>query len=157
MINGAAEYEEKRYNWQHPIAFLNSPSLDPLRHTTESTILEEVSIRRSLGERLPTPAGPFDDDDGVSVDPMRLRPRKELAAGYFAAYSVLPYYPDFINQEPRYLATRDADGSNPFLGYLLDLKTAHKEIPLVIAGYGIPTSMGVGHFSPAGFDEGGKT
>jgi tetratricopeptide (TPR) repeat protein len=157
MVNYTAEYEEGKYNWQHPVAFLNWPTLDPVRHPTESTILEEVAIRRAQGERVPTPAAPYDDDDGVSVDPTKLRPRAKLAAGYFAAYDVLPFYPDFLNQDPRYQAVRDAEGNNPFLGYLLDLKASHAGMPVVITEYGVPTSMGVGHFSPAGFDEGGKT
>jgi tetratricopeptide (TPR) repeat protein len=157
MVNYAAEYEEEKYNWQHPVAFINWPTLDPIRHPTESTLLEEVAIRRAQGERLPTPSGPYDDDDGVSVDPTNLHAREKLVAGYFSAYSVLPYYPDFLNQDPRYQAVRDAEGSNPFLGYLRDLKAHHRGLPLVIADYGIPTSSGIGHFSPSGFDEGGKT
>ena len=157
MINYAVGYEEGKYNWQHPAAFLSWPTLDPMRHPTESTLLEEVSIRRAQGERVPTPAGPYDDDDGVSVDPTHLRPRPAFAAGYFAAYSVFPSYPDFMDRDPRYQAVRDADGSNPFLGYLQDLKARHRGMPLVITEYGIPTSLGIGHFNAAGFDEGGKT
>ncbi|MBZ5514198.1 MAG: tetratricopeptide repeat protein [Acidobacteriia bacterium] len=157
MINTAAEYEEGKYNWQHPVAFINWPTLDPIRHPTESTLLEEVSIRRAQGERLPAPSWPFDDDDGVSLDPTHLRPHEGFVAGYFSAYSVLPYYPDFLNQDPRYQAVRDAEGSNPFLGYLRDLKAYHPGLPLVVADYGIPSSLGIGHFSPAGFAEGGKT
>ena len=157
MINYAVEYEASKYNWQHPAALVSWPTLDPMRHPTESTLLEEVSIRRAQGERLPTPVGPYDDDDGVSLDPTHLHPRPGFVAGYFAAYSVFPFYPDFINRDPRYQAVRDGEGSNPFLGYLQDLKANHRRIPLVIADYGIPTSLGIGHFSAAGFDEGGKT
>jgi len=157
MIDHAAEYEEAKYNWQHPVGFLSWPTLDPMRHPTESTMLEEVSIRRALGERLPTPAGPYDDDDGVSLDPTRLRARERFAAGYFTAYSVFPSYPDFLSDEARYQAVRDSEGSNPFLGYLRDLKAHHRGIPLLINEFGIPTSLGIGHFSPAGFNEGGKT
>ncbi len=157
MVNYAAEYEEGKYNWQHPVGFVSWPTLDPLRHPTESTILEEVAIRRAHGERLRTPAGPYDDDDGVSVDPMRLRPTEKLAAGYFAAYNVLPFYPDFLNQDPGYQAVRDAEGRGSFLGYLQALKAYHRGLPLVVTEYGLPSSMGIGHFSPAGFDEGGKS
>ncbi len=157
IIDFTVDYEEKKYNWQHPVAFLNWPTLDPLRHPTESTLLEEVSIRRALGEKLRTPPGPYDDDDAVSVDPMHLRAREPFAAGYFAAYSTLPYYPDFLNHDPGYQAVRDAEGRNPFLGYLRDLKRYHQGIPLLVTDYGIPTSLGVGHFSPAGFNEGGRT
>ena len=157
MINYTVEYEEGTYNWQHPAAFINWPTLDPLRHPTESTLLEEVAIRRAQGERLGTPAGPYDDDDGVSVDPMKLRASDKFAAGYFASYDVLPYYPDFLNQDPKYQAVRDGEGSNPFLGYLQDLKAHHTGIPLVVAEFGLPSGMGIAHFSPAGFHEGGKT
>ncbi len=157
MIDYAVDYEEKKYNWQHPIGFFNWPTLDPLRHPTESTLLEEVSIRRANGERVVAPPGPYDDDDAVSLDPTHLKPRERLVAGYFAAYSVQPNYPDFLNYDPHYLSVRDAEGSNPVLGYLRDLKAYHKGIPLLITDYGIPTSQGVGHFSPAGFNEGGAT
>lgn len=157
MINYTAEYEETKYNWQHPVAFLNWPTLDPMRHPTESTLLEEVSIRRALGERFPTPSGPYDDDDALSLDPTRLHARDRFPAGYFAAYSVFPFYPDFISRDLRYQEVHDAEGSNPFLGYLQDLKAAHRGIPLVITDYGIPTSFGISHFSPAGFHEGGMT
>ncbi len=157
MINYAAEYEEGKYNTQRPLAFATWPTLDPMRHETESTILEEVSIRRGLGEHIPTPEAPYDDDDSVSVDPLHLRPSARLAAGYFAAYSVFPFYPDFMIDDPKYLSVRDEQGSDPFLGYLQDLKASTKGIPLVISEYGIPSSMGIGHLSPVGFDQGGKT
>ncbi|MBI1984187.1 MAG: tetratricopeptide repeat protein [Acidobacteria bacterium] len=157
MIDYAVDYEVKKYNWQRPVAFLNWPTLDPLRHPTESTLLEEISIRRAVGERVGAPPGPYDDDDAVSLDPMRLKPRETLVAGYFAAYSVQPFYPDFLNYDPRYQNVQDSEGPNPLLGYLQDLKSYHQGVPLLIIDYGIPSSLGVGHFSPAGFDEGGKT
>jgi tetratricopeptide (TPR) repeat protein len=157
MIDYTVEYEETKYNWQHPMAFMNWPTLDPMRHPTESTLLEEVSLRRALGERLNIPPGPYDDDDAVSVDPTHLKARQGFPAGYFAAYSVLPFYPDFINEDPQYRAVRDAEGSNPYFGYLEDLKSNHRGMPLLITDYGIPTSLGIGHFSPLGFNEGGET
>lgn len=157
MINYAAEFEQKKYNWQHPIAFQNWPTLDPLHHPTESTILEELSIRRGLGEHVRMPEPPYDDDDSVTVDPTHLRPSNQLEAGYFAAYSVFPYYPDFLDYDPGYLQVRDAEGSNPFLGYLKDLQAHQTGLPLVVTDYGVPSSLGVGHFNNAGFDQGGKT
>lgn len=157
MLNQAAEYEETKYNWQHPLAFLNYPALDPLRHPTESTLLEEVAIRRGLGEPVRTPPGPYENDDEVSLDPRHLRARQGLPAGYFAAYNLLPYYPDFLNYDPGYQSVRDAEGANPFLGYLMDLKANHRGLPVVITEYGLPASLGIAHFNPAGFSEGGLT
>lgn len=156
MVDYAAEYEETKYNWQRPVAFVNSPALDPMHHPTESTEFDEIALRRAKGEHFPMPAEPYDDDDAVTIDPMHLHARGRFAAGYFAAYSVFPFYPDFISREPAYREARDDEGSNPFLGYVRDLKAHHRGVPLIISEYGIPTSMGIGHFGQAGFDQGGE-
>ena len=157
MINHLTKYEEKRYNWQHPAAFLNWPTLDPMRHPTESTMSEEIGIRRSLGERFQTPPGPYDDDDSVTVDPRHLKAAQKFRAGYFADYSVFPFYPDFLDLDPAYPQANDGEGMDPFFGYLQDLKAHTKGLPLLISAYGIPSSIGIGHFNPAGFNEGGQT
>ncbi|HEV2351299.1 MAG TPA: tetratricopeptide repeat protein [Terriglobia bacterium] len=155
MIDYTAEYEETKYNWQRPIAFVNSPALDPMHHPTESTMFEEVALRRAKGERFSMPAEPYDDDDAVTLDPMHLHALRRFLAGYFAAYSVFPFYPDFISRDPAYRQARDEEGSNPFFGYVRDLKAHHRGVPLIISEYGIPTSVGIGHFGGAGFDQGG--
>ncbi|HVB29500.1 MAG TPA: tetratricopeptide repeat protein [Terriglobia bacterium] len=157
MIDHLEEYEEGRYNWQHPAAFLNWPTLDPMRHPTESTMAEEIAIRRALGERFQTPQGPYNDDDSVTVDPGDLKPTIKFRAGYFADYTVFPFYPDFLDLDPSYLEATDSEGMDPFLGYLQDLKAHTEGLPLVISAYGIPTSLGIGHFNAAGFNEGGQT
>ncbi len=157
MLDYLLSYEQEKYNWQHPVAFLNWPTLDPMNHPTESTLVEEVRIRRAQGERVVTPAGPYANDDEATVDPNRLRPRPTLPAGYFAAYNIVPFYPDFLNHEPQYQAVNDAEGRNPFLGYVRDLKRNHRGLPLLVTEFGIPTSLGIGHFNPTGFNEGGLT
>jgi tetratricopeptide (TPR) repeat protein len=157
MIDYAAAYEEKKYNWQRPATFVNSPALDPMHHRTESTVFEEIALRRAKGERFPTPAEPYDDDDAVTLDPMHIHALPRFPAGYFAAYSVFPFYPDFISREPAYRMARDEEGSNPFFGYVRDLKGHHRGVPLIISEYGIPTSVGIGHFGEEGFDQGGET
>lgn len=157
MIDHLADYEEKRYNWQHAAAFLNWPSLDPMRHPTESTMSEEMGIRRSLGERFRTASGPYDDDDSVAVDPSHLKATRKFPAGYFADYNVFPFYPDFLDLDPTYLKANDGAGMDPLYGYLRDLKAHTRGLPLLISAYGIPTSLGIGHFNPAGFNEGGQT
>jgi hypothetical protein len=157
MLDHAAEYEEGIYNWQHPEAFATWPTLDPMRHPTESSLLEEIALRRSLGEHISPPPGPYDDDDAVSINPLDLHPTARFPSGYFAAYAVFPFYPDFIEHDPRYQSVSDADGPDPFFGYLQDLKAHTAGIPLVITDYGVSSSFGIGHFSPSGFNEGGKT
>ena len=157
LLEHAAAYEKDTYNWQHPLAFLNWPTLDPMRHPSEASLVEEIGIRRSLGERVPTPPRPHANDDRESLDPTHLRAKEALRAGYFAAYNLLPFYPDFLNYDPVYRSVRDAEGPNPFLGYVRDLKQNHSGLPLLITEYGIPSSLGIGHFNPAGFNEGGLT
>ncbi len=157
MIDHLVEYETGKYNWQHPVAFLDWPTLDPIEHATESSMAEEIAIRRKLGERFKTPPGPFDDDDTATVDPTHVKATAKFAAGYFADYNVFPSYPDFLDLDPGYLRAADAEGTDPFLGYLQDLKAHTPGLPLVISAYGIPSSLGVGHFNPVGFNEGGET
>jgi tetratricopeptide (TPR) repeat protein len=157
MIDHLVEYEQSRYNWQHPAAFLDWPTLDAIRHPTESSMAEEIAIRRRLGERFEAPPSPYDDDDSATVDPTHLKPTQKFAAGYFADYSVFPFYPDFLDLDPGYLQVADRDGIDPFLGYLKDLKAHTQGLALVISDYGIPSSLGIGHFNLSGFNEGGKT
>ena len=157
LINYAAEYEEEKYNWQHPLAFLNWPTLDPLAHPTESTLVEEISLRRGLGERVETPPGPYENDDEVALDPTHLRAGERLRAGYFAAYNVYPFYPDFLIHEPRYSRGKDAEGPSSFAAYLEDLQRYHQSMPLLISEFGISSSLGISHFNPSGWNDGGYT
>ncbi len=150
------QYEVEKYNWQRPVAFVNSASLDPLTHPTESRMEEEISIRRSLGEKeLPPLSASVDDDDAVSLDPTKWKPTAAFLGGTFAAYSVYPYYPDFMNLDPRYLQGRDAQGPSSFQAYLEDLRRYYKDMPLLVTEFGIPSGLGISHLSPQGWDDGG--
>ncbi|MBZ5565427.1 MAG: tetratricopeptide repeat protein [Acidobacteriia bacterium] len=150
------QYEVEKYNWQRPVAFVNTASLDPLTHPTESRMAEEFSIRRSLGEKELPPLSPnIDDDDAVSLDPTKLKPTATFLGGTFAAYSVYPYYPDFMGLDPRYLQGRDAQGPSSFQAYLEDLRRYHKDMPLLVTEFGIPSGLGISHLSPQGWDDGG--
>ncbi len=150
------QYEVEKYNWQRPAAFVNTASLDPLTHPTESRMEEELAIRRSLGEKeLPALPANVDDDDAASLDPTKLKPTAAFLGGLFAAYSIYPYYPDFMNLDPRYLQGRDAQGPSSFQTYLEDLRRYHKGMPLLVAEFGIPSGLGISHLNPQGWDDGG--
>lgn len=158
MMDFAVTHEVNKYNCQHPIAFANSPALDPITHPSESSVAEEVSIRRNQGERTaatPAPGEVIDDNDVVRVDETKLSADKEFQAGIFSAYAVYPFYPDFMYRDPSYLAVRDRQGPNPFLGYLKALKSHYSGMALLIAEYGIPTGFGVSHIHPLGWNDGG--
>ncbi|HTK95680.1 MAG TPA: hypothetical protein VL382_08570 [Terriglobales bacterium] len=154
MLDYLVAYEQDTYNWQHPVAIVNWPPMDPLTHPTEATNLEEVKYRIRKGEQLAIPKGLEDDNDAVSIDEAKYRATTNLYAGFFASYHVYPYYPDFLLLDPQYLQARDAEGLNPIYGYLKDLK-AHIPHALVISEYGMPNSIGISHFHPYGWHHGG--
>jgi tetratricopeptide (TPR) repeat protein len=156
MMDYLISYETRVYNWQHPVAVVNWPPLDPLTHPTESTLREEVKFRIDAGEKLALPQGPQDDDDSVSIDEAKFRQTPGFRAGLFASYHVYPYYPDFLTNDPVYLSAKDRRGPNPLAAYLQKLRD-HIPYPLVITEYGIPSSMGISHFHPLGWNHGGHT
>ena len=158
LMDFTVSHEVEKYNCQHPLAFANSATLDPLSHPSESSVAEEVSIRRNQGERtaaMPPPGDLIDDNDVVSLDETKLGTGEDDQAGIFSAYAVYPFYPDFMYRDPSYLAVRDHQGPDPFLGYLKALKNHFSGMALLIVEYGIPTSSGVSHLQPFGWNEGG--
>jgi hypothetical protein len=156
MLDYLVSYETETYNWQHPVAIVNWPPLDPIFHPTEAPNLQEVKFRILRGEKLELPKGAEDDSDTVSIDEAKYQISPAFYAGFFASYHVYPYYPDFLLFDPQYLNARDSVGLNPMHGYIKELR-AHIPYPLVITEYGIPDSMGISHFHPYGWHHGGHT
>ena len=128
--------EEMRYRWQHPLAFVNWVTADPIAHPSE----------------------PNGTEDMVSVDATHLEPTPAWAAGYFASYHVYPYYPDFFRWEPAYQTYQDATGKiNPYAAYLNQLRAYHGNVPLLVAEFGVPSSRGLAHHGPLGWNQGMHT
>jgi hypothetical protein len=147
VCDTAASHEARSYGLARAVSFVNWPTLDPMRHPTET-------------ERGGAEAE--HDEDAYSVDPARIRPR--IAAGlgsgflgYFANYHVYPYYPDFMNLDPGYGAHLDRHGVCRYAGYLADLKAHTRGIPLLIGEYGVPTSRAIAHLQPEGLHHGGAS
>ncbi len=144
MCDFAASYEAKRYRMLHPLTFANWPTLDPLRHETESNRDEEDAWKAKYGmpyfEALREPAW---ENDAVSLDATKIAATAAMPAGFFAAYHIYPNYPDFLNLETR------------FADYLADLKRYHGHQPVLVAEFGISTSRGVAHVHPEGWNHGG--
>lgn len=128
-------YEEARHGTQHPIAFSNWPTLDPLVHPTE-------------------PPYPHSSEDLFSIDVRKIRVHPGFDAGVFISYHAYPYYPDFIVYQPDY-QVRDDEGWNSYLGYLRDLRRAYEGYTLVISEIGFPSSQGSAKRIPSGLDHGG--
>lgn len=154
----AISYELQKYNTQQPITVVNWPPLDPLTHRTDASYAEELRFRKRDGEgvaeKIPEDVN---DMDATSLDVTRFQTKPEFAAGLFALYHVYQHWPDFLFHEPSYRSARDSQGMNRYLGYLRDLKSAHKNFPLLIGEYGLSTSLGVAHLHPEGWNNGGFT
>ncbi len=143
MMDFTMQYETQKYQEQRPVSFVNWLPLDPMYHNTE--FIENKKVKEY-------------DNDLVSVDFSKFNPGILNKAGIFAAYHVYPYYPDFIYLEKNYANTiNHLKKKDNYLGYLIDLKQYTPGMPLVIAEYGLPTSRGVSHFTPSGFNQGGHS
>jgi hypothetical protein len=146
-------YETMKYRAQRPVAYTNWPTLDPMLHPTELDAHTELRMRGI----------PFDEtrrahnEDEVSLNGAAVRASDAFAAGYFAAYHVYPYYPDYFLHDPEYNAAVGPWGPSTYYGYLRALKEHYAGIPLVIAEFGLPVSWGISHFNPQGFHHGGHT
>jgi tetratricopeptide (TPR) repeat protein len=147
-------FEMERYNAQRPIAYTNWPTLDPLTHPTETSMPQEIALLRALGERLVEKSKEY-DNDAVGLDALKMRATSAFSAGVFASYHAYPYYPEFLLVDPGYSKARSPEGLSNYFGYLRELVAHHGDIPVVISEYGVPSSRGIGHFQPQGWNHGG--
>ena len=143
MMDFTVRYSTQNYQNQFPVSFVNWLPLDNIYHSTE--YIENDKVREY-------------DNDLKSIDFRKFNSSDLFKAGIYAAYHVYPYYPDFINIDPKYANSRNKKGEKDnFYGYLKDLKKHNEGIPLVIAEYGLPTSRGISHFAYTGFHQGGHS
>ncbi len=149
-------YEMDRYNAQRPVAYTNWPTLDPLHHPTETTVDEEVALRRAQGEQVEVAPLEY-DNDAVGLDAMLVQATDAYPAGYFASYHAYPYYPDFMILDPDFNRAESSEGPSNYFGYLRDLKEHHAGMAVLISEYGVPTSFGSAHLQPQGWHHGGVT
>ena len=151
-----AAFEMDRYNAQRPVAYTNWPTLDPLAHPTETTKAQELALLKARGEKIVELPKEY-DNDAAGLDAVKMRATSAFPAGVFASYHAYPYYPDFISVDPGYLKARSSEGPSNYFGYLRALVTHHGDMPVVISEYGVPSSRGIGHFQPQGWNHGGLT
>jgi hypothetical protein len=123
---------QARLGLSQPIAFVNGPATDPLRHPEE----------------------PLARDDLLQLDANHVRPTADWPAGTFAAYHPYPFYPDFLRHEPALRNYGYAGRSDPYAGYVAALGRHHPDMPTVIAEFGVPSSIGSARNGPLGRDQG---
>lgn len=134
LVDQTAELE-RSYGWEHPITFTNWVTTDVLEH----------------------PGEPLFEEDMASVDATHIEP-VDWEAGYFAAYHVYPYYPDFFHLDETLETIPDgADDYNTYKAYLKNLKAYYKDIPIMVTEYGVPSSLGVSHLGRGGRNQGGHS
>ncbi|MCI8484144.1 MAG: family 2 glycosyl transferase [Lachnospiraceae bacterium] len=132
-MDACIAYETENYKMQHPTAFANWVTTDPLSHPGE-----------------PNP----EMEDAVSVDAEHVKAKPEFKAGLFTSYHVYPYYPEMMRYAPELLTE---DPKNPYKHYLNDLNSYHT-MPVVISEFGVPASRGITHLAhDPGFNQGGLT
>ncbi|MFN8110050.1 MAG: hypothetical protein U0Y82_09440 [Thermoleophilia bacterium] len=116
-----------------PIAFANWPTADPLRHPQE----------------------PNPNEDLAGVDANHVLPTPRWPGGTFASFHAYPYYPDFLRYEPGLDVAVDGV-TDRYAGYLLRLKRHYAaHMPLMVAEFGVPASLGMAHYGTNGRDQGG--
>jgi tetratricopeptide (TPR) repeat protein len=146
-------YEVDKYNTIRPIAYTNWPTLDPLVHPTEATTEEEAAWRARAGK--PANLVKEYENDAIGLDPSLVQATAGNPAGWFASYHAYPYYPDFLLHDRGYSRARSSEGSSNYFGYLVELIRHHRDIPVVISEYGVPSSRGLAHLQPQGWHHGG--
>ena len=149
-------FEMQEYNAQRPVAYTNWPTLDPLVHPTETTRAQEIALLRRRGEQLVEQPREY-DNDAAALDANRMHATPAFPAGVFASYHAYPYYPDFLLVDPGYSTARSPEGPSNYYGYVRDLVVHHGEMPVVISEYGVPSSRGIAHVQPQGWNHGGLT
>lgn len=132
-LDACISHETEQYKMQHPTAFANWVTTDPLAHPGE-----------------PNP----EMEDAVSVDAEHVKAKPAFRAGLFASYHVYPYYPEMMRYAPELL---EDDPPNSYKSYLNKLVDYHT-MPVVISEFGVPSSRGVTHLArEAAFNQGGLT
>ncbi|MCF6409756.1 hypothetical protein [Pseudalkalibacillus salsuginis] len=133
QMDTLVKYEVDHYNWIRPISFTNWVTTDILEHPSE----------------------PDENEDLVSVDPNVIYTKGNMdLTDQFASYHVYPYYPDFFNYEESYQNYVDHRGEkNSYAAYLSDLHNAHR-LPILVAEFGVPSSRGLTHVNPFGWNQG---
>jgi tetratricopeptide (TPR) repeat protein len=147
-------YEVDTYNALRPIAYTNWPTLDPLRHPTEATTTEEARWRKRSGRRSEAKKLEY-ENDVIGLDANLVEPTGANPAGWFASYHAYPYYPDFMILDTGYRTARSSEGPSSYFGYLRELVAHHPAMPMVISEYGVPSSRGIAHRHPQGWNHGG--
>jgi hypothetical protein len=136
----ALKVEDLYYKDAPLVAIVNWPTLDPVSHESEWSLLTRKENKYN---------------DNTVVDINHIGIHEDSVSGFFGAYHIYPNYPDFMNNERAYNDYHDDEGPFRYGGYLEEFMAGHKKYPAVVAEYGLSTSLGIAHYSPDGYHHGG--
>lgn len=133
-------YQSEKYAWQHPVAIVSWPTLDPLSHDSEWN-----------KEGIPE----YNDKKSININHFELG--EKTKSGFFGAYHIYPNYPDFMNNTLEYREYTDEQGILNYGGYLKEFIEYHTKYPALVAEFGLATGMGNAHHNPDGYHHGSMT
>jgi hypothetical protein len=131
---------EAQYGNNPLVGIVSWPTLDLIEHDSEWNAAGDKSLQYN---------------DKAVVDINHIGIHKNKVSGFFGAYHIYPNYPDFMNNDTKYTAYKDEEGSFRYGGYLKDFMSHNLKYPAIVAEYGASTSMYTAHFSPDGYHHGG--
>lgn len=123
------QYEQNKYNMQHPVAITSIPELDSLKHDK---------------------AGINGADDVISVDINNIDISSKVKSGFFGAYNIFPDHPGFMAGE-----TDEVEpGYEGYKQYMNSFMKTQKKYPVLVSGFGISTSMGSSQIANTTYKDG---
>ncbi|MCE5223801.1 hypothetical protein LLG10_06435 [bacterium] len=140
--DAVVKYERENYGWSRPISIVSWPTMDILNHDSEWEALTDKSNQ-------------FDDLTSININ--HIKTTDELKCGFFGSYHIYPNYPDFMNNDSKYKAYRDAQGRFMYGGYLKDFMAVHSQYPAFVGEFGLANGMGNAHSNPDGLHHGSLT
>jgi hypothetical protein len=99
-------------------------------------------------------SGPAPDPSSSVLLETKVKATPAFLSGIFAAYPAYPFFPAYMQRNPRYASARDKMGSNPAFGFVRELRT-HLPVPLLVSEYGASTSMEPRLTLASGWNQGG--
>ncbi|TXC85126.1 Ig-like domain-containing protein [Luteibaculum oceani] len=136
-MDNVLKHEMNNYGTARPISFSSWPTLDPIDHPL-------------------FPGRTYLVEDTAFFDLTRID-HSRAPGGIFASFHAYPYYPPFIDEDPKYQGRQDHLGENPYLAYIEDMAAFHKGMPLLIAEFGTPTSWASASDSRSNMNHGGNS